>query len=276
MSRNAARYQQDNGGRGKPNGKGKARAGRDPHKEKVERGEAMIAEDRANKFSQEYNLGWFHPRGNQQRIVDSFYDNVFTVVKGTSGTGKTATAVWLALKSLRDRDVRQVVYIKTPVESAVAGDTLGFLKGDLESKLSAFMEPLKVLLEDFLPKAKIQADTESKKIWLTVPNFAQGISFKDVVVIVDEAQNLTPAILKLLLERCGENCRYIVMGDPKQCYAAKKRENGFDDLIRRVTYENYGALFSRFNGMFGYVEMTPEDNQRSPASKLITEIYDDI
>lgn len=271
MSKNALRFQ------GKNSGKMKARSGSDPHQSRVERGEQMIAEDMARKqFSQDYNLSWFHPRGNQQRIVDSFYDNVFTVVKGTSGTGKSATAMWLALKALKERDVRQIVYIKTPVESAVAGDTLGFLKGDLDQKLLAFMEPIKVLLEDFLPKSKIQADTESKKIWLTVPNYAQGITFNDAVIIVDEAQNLTPAIIKLLLERCGDNTRFIVLGDPKQCYAAKKRENGFDDLIKRVTYENYGALFPRYSGMFGYVEMTPEDNQRSPASKLVTEIYDDI
>lgn len=254
----------------------KSRRREDKHEARVNRGNQQLREDlNKRQFGNDWTLDWFNPKGLQLDCIDSFIKNTFTIINGPSGSGKTSTALWCALHSLKNRDASQIVFIKNPVECS--DDLIGYLSGNEQDKLSAHFDTTKRIFHQFMSKNKLECDISKDKIRLTIPNFLLGATLPNAVVIIDEGQTMSPPIMKMLLERCGENSKYIILGDPTQRYAAKKRADGFSDLIERVTVpipHTLDARTSKYPRDFGYIKMTRHDNQRSEGSKLINMIYE--
>ena len=244
---------------------------RDKHNEKVDRGNTQLVDDK--KHDNDWNLDWFRPRGLQQDCEVSFKRDLFTVINAPSGCGKTTTALWWALSQLRSNNYQQLIFLKNPTE--VGDDKIGFLSGSESDKLMAHMDTTKRIFHEFVSKGKLEVDMSKDKIRLTIPNFLLGATFDNSIVIIDECQNMSPNTIKLLLERCGKNTKYILLGDKSQRYAVTKRADGFEDFISRTTISQQGITFSRCEPMVGYVKMSRHDNQRSDGSAFINKIYDE-
>lgn len=221
-------------------------------------------------FNSDYKLDQFHPEGDQNLIVQSMIQNDLTIARGPAGTGKTSTALWQALRMLKAGHTRGILFIKNPTE--VGDDQIGFLSGDKREKLSAHYETTKRIFHQFVSPGKLDSDIASGKIELTIPNYALGATWDNKVILIDESQLMSPTTIKLLLERTGENSKVVLIGDPKQTYAVKKRENGLSDLIKRVIKFEDGDAYPLVD-YIGYVELQSIDNKRSRLSQFITEIY---
>lgn len=244
----------------------------DKHEQKVKRGYDQLAQDRRKKeFNNDWNLDWFKPKGSQIFVEDSFNEHTFTIVDAPSGCGKSSIALWLALHGLKSQDFNKLVFIKSPTE--VGDDQLGFLSGDKSDKLLAHMETTRYIFHEFMAVNKFEADESAGRIRLTVPNFVLGTTWDYSAVIIDESQLMSPNTMKLLLERCGVDTKYLILGDSRQRYAVKKRSDGFRDFIEKVTYLQDGQRFSKYDHV-GYIRMTTDENQRSEGSKFITKLYE--
>jgi len=239
--------------------------------DKVNDGSRQIA-DETKAASEKYNTGWFKPTEKQLALVDSLHNNPLTLCDSSSGTGKSTTVIYHALKELAAGHYRQIIFIKTPNESS--DDAIGFLPNSADDKISVHMEATRSVFRDFMSKAKLELEEKRERIVLTIPNFIQGRTLTNCFVIIDEAQSISPNILKLLLERCGEGATYAVLGDKFQCYSFKKRENGLRYLIDRVTEVNEDGIRVSKEPLIGYVEMTAKDNMRSELSRRVVEIFE--
>lgn len=236
-------------------------------------GEDLLKKDKCKEHNEDnWNLDWFKPEGMQHEIIESINKNVFTLVNGPSGVGKTSTALWKALSALKNRDYAELVFAKNPTEAG--DDKIGFLSGDEQDKLQAHYETTKLIFQNFMTTQKLENDLK-QKIRLTIPNFLLGATFDNAIVLLDECQLMSKDTVKLLLERCGKHTKYVVMGDSRQRYAVSKRNDGFADLINKVTVEHQGIRVSKHPSMFGYVKLSRADNQRSEGSKFINKIYEE-
>lgn len=241
---------------------------------RLAQGERLLAEDRRNKESDnDWNLSWFTPKGLQLDCVESIQNNIFTIIDGPSGSGKTTVALWMALQALKSRHYDKLIFLKNPTE--VGDDQLGFLSGNEEDKLVAHMSTTKEIFDNFISRNKLDNDIRRQKIRLTIPNFLLGATFDNVFCIIDEAQLMSPDTIKLLTERCGKGSKYVILGDSKQRYAVKKRNDGFNDFIKRCTIEHLGNRYSKYEPMVGYVRMSRHDNQRGEGSKFINKLYEE-
>jgi predicted ribonuclease YlaK len=241
---------------------------RNTRKVKQIRGEERESSSKFNSFA----LDWFSPVGNQQAIIDSIDVNDLTIVDSPSGTGKSTTVLWKALTEYKNRHFKKVYLIKTPTE--VGTDQIGFLPSSAEDKISVHMESMKSIFYQFISKEKLENDIKSGNIILTIPNFLLGVTLDDSFIIIEESQTLNPDTVKLIAERCGQNSVVVVVGDSRQRYSVKKREDGFKDLIDKVTILNEDGSRTPKYDTVGYIKMTSDNNMRSALSKLITEIYD--
>lgn len=229
------------------------------------RGEKQLLNDfRQKQFDNDWKLDWFHPQGLQREVIESIYHNTFTIVDAPSGCGKTSTAIWYGLTSLKDREVDHLKFIKNPTE--IGDDKIGFLQGSDKDKLAGHLSSSKGIFHDFMHKNKLEADISREKIQLMIPNFELGSTWDSSFIIIDECQLMSPSTMKFLLERCGQGSKYVILGDSGQRYAVSHRQDGFRDLIDRVTESNCPS--------FGYIKMTRDDNQRSEGSKLINLLYE--
>lgn len=253
-----------------------ARKNKDRNQAKVDRGHQQLAQDQKQKeFDNDWNLSWFNPEGLQKDCVYAIDHCTFTIIDAPSGCGKTTTALWTGLHALKNREVNQLIFIKNPTE--VGDDKIGFLSGDEQDKLQAHMDTTKRIFHTFMSKNKLDCDMSKDKIRLTIPNFVLGSTWDNAFIILDECQLMSPQTMKLLLERCGKNTKYVILGDAAQRYAVSKRNDGFSDLIEKSTvpvpHTNLRA--SKYTHDFGYVRMSRHDNQRSEGSKLINMIYEE-
>lgn len=239
--------------------------------DKVNAGNKQLV-DETKHSAEKFNTGWFKPTEKQLELIDSLSVNPLTLCDSSSGTGKSTTVIYHALKELSAGHYRQIIFIKTPNESS--DDAIGFLPNSAEDKISVHMEATRSVFRDFMSKAKLELEEKREKIVLTIPNFIQGRTLTNCFVIIDEAQSISPNILKLLLERCGEGSTYAVLGDKFQCYSFKKRENGLRYLIDRVTELNDEGIRISKEPLIGYVEMTAKDNMRSELSRRVVEIFE--
>lgn len=239
--------------------------------EKIENGQQQII-DETKTAKEKFNTGWFSPTDAQKRLIQSMQENPLTLCDASSGVGKSTTVIYHALRELSAGNYSQIVFIKTPNESS--DDPIGFLPNSATDKISVHMEATRSVFRDFMSKAKLELEEKREKIVLTIPNFIQGKTLTNCFVIIDEAQSISPKILKLLLERCGEDSTYVVLGDKYQCYSYKKRDNGLKDLIDKVTVVEDGERKSK-EPLIGYVEMTAKDNMRSDLSRRVVEIYEE-
>lgn len=241
-------------------------------KQKQENGERRNVAKKPN-MNQDYTLDWYRPKGKQQDIQNAMETKELIIVNSPSGTGKSSTIIHKALKEYRNGNYQKIVLIKTPVESG--DDQIGFLSGDKKEKLSSHMESMKSIFHQFVSKNKLENDIANGNIVLDVPNYLQGKTIDNAIIILEEAQVMSPTTVKLCAERAGRNSIVVVAGDSDQRYAIKKRSNGLEDLIDRVTYENYNVRFPTHRETVAYIEMDSSHNMRSSLSRYITDIYRD-
>lgn len=163
-----------------------------------------------------YNINGrpIYPRNeNQCRLVEEYNRNDMVFAVGPAGTGKTYTAIALAVKALKNREIRKIILSRPAVE---AGEKLGFLPGDMRDKIDPYLQPLYDALEDMIPIAKLKEHMDNNIIQIAPLAFMRGRTLNDAVVILDEAQNTTPQQIKMFLTRMGSNTKMIITGDLTQ------------------------------------------------------------
>ncbi|SNR15337.1 PhoH family protein [Tenacibaculum jejuense] len=178
---------------------------------------------------------------NQRKMVQLMKENDLLFAVGPAGTGKTYTAVALAVKALKEKDVRRIILTRPAVES---GENLGFLPGDLKEKLDPYMQPLYDGLRDMIPSEKLQAYIENGTIQIAPLAFMRGRTLDNAFVILDEAQNTTHAQMKMFLTRMGKNAKFVITGDPGQIDLPRKQVSGLKEaLLALKSIEGVGQIF---------------------------------
>ena len=200
---------------------------------------------------------------NQRKLVDLTKKNDLVFAIGPAGTGKTYTGVALAVKALKEKQVRRIILTRPAVE---AGENLGFLPGDLKEKLDPYMQPLYDALRDMIPHEKLDSHIEKGVIQIAPLAFMRGRTLDNAFVILDEAQNTTHAQMKMFLTRMGKNAKFMITGDPGQI-----------DLPRRVISGLKEALLilKDMDGV-GIVQLDDKDVIRHRLVKKIISAYRDI
>ena len=160
---------------------------------------------------------------NQQRLVEAVKQNDMVFAIGPAGTGKTYTAVALAVRALKNKEIRRIILTRPAVE---AGENLGFLPGDLRDKLDPYLQPLYDALRDMIPQQKLLSYWEDNTIEIAPLAFMRGRTLDNAFVILDEAQNATAAQLKMFLTRMGRNAKFIITGDITQIDLPRHQQSG--------------------------------------------------
>jgi len=198
---------------------------------------------------------------NQKRMVELMKDNDILFAIGPAGTGKTYTAVALAVKALKNKEIKRIILARPAVE---AGENLGFLPGDLKEKIDPYLRPLYDALDDMIPAEKLKFYIENRVIEIAPMAFMRGRTLDNAYVILDEAQNATDLQLKMFLTRMGPNAKFIVTGDLSQIDLPKKSQSG---LLKAVN------ILEGIKGIhFAY--LTFEDVVRHRLVKDIIKAYD--
>jgi phosphate starvation-inducible PhoH-like protein len=166
---------------------------------------------------------------NQQRLTEAFGENDLLFATGPAGSGKTYTAIALAVRALKNREVRKIILSRPAVE---AGEKLGFLPGDMKEKIDPYLQPLYDALEDMIPIAKLKEYIENKVIRIAPLAFMRGRTLGDAVIILDEAQNTTIPQIKMFLTRLGMNAKMIVTGDVTQIDLPPSQVSGLIHAMR--------------------------------------------
>lgn len=198
---------------------------------------------------------------NQKKMVELMSNNDILFAIGPAGTGKTYTAVALAVRALKNKEIKRIILARPAVE---AGENLGFLPGDLKEKIDPYLRPLYDALDDMIPPEKLKFYIENRVIEIAPMAFMRGRTLDNAYVILDEAQNATDLQLKMFLTRMGPNAKFIVTGDLSQIDLPKKTQSG---LLKAVN------ILDGIKGIhFAY--LTFEDVVRHRLVKDIIKAYD--
>ncbi len=165
---------------------------------------------------------------NQRKLVQLMSNNDMVFAVGPAGTGKTYTGVALAVKALKEKQVRRIILTRPAVE---AGENLGFLPGDLKEKLDPYMQPLYDALRDMIPPEKLESHIEKGIIQIAPLAFMRGRTLDNAFVILDEAQNTTHAQMKMFLTRMGKNAKFMITGDPGQIDLPRRVISGLKEAL---------------------------------------------
>ena len=198
---------------------------------------------------------------NQQLLVKAFENNDLVFATGPAGSGKTFVAIALAVKALKNKEVRKIILSRPAVE---AGEKLGFLPGEMKDKLDPYLQPLYDALQDMIPAAKLKEYMENNVIQIAPLAFMRGRTLNDAVIILDEAQNTTTHQIKMFLTRSGMNAKMIVTGDVTQIDLPPSTTSG---LIQAM------QILKGVNGI-GKIEFTKKDIVRHKLVQRIVEAYD--
>ena len=198
---------------------------------------------------------------NQQLLVKAFENNDLVFATGPAGSGKTFVAIALAVKALKNKEVRKIILSRPAVE---AGEKLGFLPGEKKDKLDPYLQPLYDALQDMIPAAKLKEYMENNVIQIAPLAFMRGRTLNDAVIILDEAQNTTTHQIKMFLTRLGMNAKMIVTGDVTQIDLPPSTTSG---LIQAM------QILKGVNGI-GKIEFTKKDIVRHKLVQRIVEAYD--
>lgn len=180
---------------------------------------------------------------NQQKLVEAYYKNDMLFAIGPAGSGKTYLSIALAVRALKNKEVRKIILSRPAVE---AGEKLGFLPGDMRDKIDPYLQPLYDALEDMIPSLKLQELMQQNVIQIAPLAFMRGRTLNDAVVILDEAQNTTTAQIKMFLTRMGTNTKMIVTGDMTQIDLPGGVKSGLRDA-REVLEGVEGISFTEMN-----------------------------
>ncbi len=198
---------------------------------------------------------------NQRKMVDAIIKNDMLFAVGPAGTGKTYTAVALAVRALKNKEVKKIILTRPAVE---AGENLGFLPGDLKEKLDPYMQPLYDALGDMIAPEKLTYYLENRVIQIAPLAFMRGRTLDNAFVILDEAQNATEGQLKMFLTRMGSSAKFVITGDLTQIDLPKHQPSGLPQAIR---------LLKNVEGI-DIVELDGTDVIRHKLVKKIIEMYD--
>ena len=198
---------------------------------------------------------------NQMKLVEAFNESDLTFAIGPAGSGKTYTAIALAVRALKNKEIRKITLSRPAVE---AGEKLGFLPGDMKEKIDPYLQPLYDALQDMIPAAKLQEYMESNVIQIAPLAFMRGRTLSDAVVILDEAQNTTTQQIKMFLTRMGMNTKMIVTGDITQIDLPPSQTSGLVQALH---------ILKGVKGI-SVVEMNKKDIVRHRLVERIVEAYD--
>lgn len=198
---------------------------------------------------------------NQQLLVHSFMENDMTFAVGPAGSGKTYTGIALAVRALKNKEIRKIILSRPAVE---AGEKLGFLPGDMKEKIDPYLQPLYDALEDMIPAQKLREMMEQGIIQIAPLAFMRGRTLNDAVVILDEAQNTTGAQLKMFLTRMGINTKMIITGDVTQIDLPHSTRSGLIEALRIL--DNVPGI--------GFVHLDKKDIVRHKLVTRIVEAYE--
>ncbi len=200
---------------------------------------------------------------NQKRLVESMnkYDMVFAI--GPAGTGKTYTGIALAVKALKEKQVKRIILTRPAVE---AGENLGFLPGDLHEKLDPYMQPLYDALRDMIAVKTLQNHLEKGVIQIAPLAFMRGRTLDNAFVILDEAQNASHSQMKMFLTRMGKNAKFIITGDPGQIDLPRRMISGLKEAL--LILKNYNEI--------GIIYLDDKDVIRHPLVKKVIDAYKTI
>jgi len=198
---------------------------------------------------------------NQQRLVDAYAKNDLVFALGPAGTGKTYIAIALAVRSLKNKEVRKIILSRPAVE---AGEKLGFLPGDMKDKIDPYLQPLYDALEDMIPAAKLKEYMDSNTIQIAPLAFMRGRTLNDAIVVLDEAQNTTTHQIKMFLTRLGMNSKMIITGDVTQIDLPRSVNSGLIQALK---------ILDGVNGI-GKVEFGKKDIVRHALVQRIVEAYE--
>ena len=198
---------------------------------------------------------------NQRRLVEAWQTNDMLFAVGPAGSGKTYTAIALAVRALKNKEIKKIVLSRPAVE---AGEKLGFLPGDMKEKIDPYLQPLYDALEEMIPPAKLQEYMQANVIQIAPLAFMRGRTLNDAVVILDEAQNTTTAQIKMFLTRMGWNTKMIVTGDRTQIDLPRSTPSGLIEAIR---------ILGGIPGI-AFIEMNKGDIVRHKLVTRIVEAYE--
>ena len=198
---------------------------------------------------------------NQQRLVKAFEENDLVFATGPAGTGKTFVAIALAVKALKNKEIRKIILSRPAVE---AGEKLGFLPGEMKDKLDPYLQPLYDALQDMVPGAKLKEYMENNVIQIAPLAFMRGRTLNDAVIILDEAQNTTTHQIKMFLTRLGMNAKMIITGDVTQIDLPPTATSGLVQAMQ---------ILKGVKGI-GKVEFEKKDIVRHKLVQRIVEAYD--
>jgi phosphate starvation-inducible protein PhoH and related proteins len=200
---------------------------------------------------------------NQKKLVESIKNNDMVFAIGPAGSGKTYTAVTLAVRALKNKEVRKIILTRPAVE---AGENLGFLPGDLKEKLDPYMQPLYDALYDMIPPDKLEQFILNKVIQIAPLAFMRGRTLDNAFVILDEAQNATESQMKMFLTRMGASAKFVITGDISQIDLPRQQPSGLVQASKLL--ENTDGI--------GFVYLDNKDVIRHNIVKRVLEKYDAI
>ena len=200
---------------------------------------------------------------NQRKIIDSVHKNDMVFAIGPAGTGKTYTGIALAVKALKNKNVKRIILTRPAIE---AGENLGFLPGDLKEKLDPYMQPLYDSLKDMIPSEKLKKYMEDEVIQIAPLAFMRGRTLDNAFVILDEGQNTTHSQMKMFLTRMGKNAKFIITGDPGQVDLPRNAISGIKEAI---------LILKNTLGV-GIVHLDESDVIRNKLVKKIVDAYKNI
>lgn len=196
----------------------------------------------------------------QKKYIATIKSHIITFATGSAGTGKTYVAAAMAAQALDNHSVDRIIVTRPAVE---AGESLGFLPGELDEKFDPYLQPFRMVLEERLGKARVEYMLKSKMIEAIPLGYLRGRTFKRAFVILDEAQNTTPKQMKMFLTRIGLDTKVVINGDSSQVDI--HGANGLDDAIRRIS----------FIPQVGHVNFTRDDVVRAGIVSEIIQAYDE-
>tara|TARA_Y100000991_G_C21975423_1_gene351926 strand:- start:7797 stop:8747 length:951 start_codon:yes stop_codon:yes gene_type:complete len=200
---------------------------------------------------------------NQRKIIDSIIKNDMVFAIGPAGTGKTYTGIALAVKALKNKNVKRIILTRPAIE---AGENLGFLPGDLKEKLDPYMQPLYDSLKDMIPSEKLKKYMEDEVIQIAPLAFMRGRTLDNAFVILDEGQNTTHSQMKMFLTRMGKNAKFIITGDPGQVDLPRNTISGIKEAI----------LILKNTPGVGIIHLDETDVIRNKLVKKIVDAYKNI
>lgn len=198
---------------------------------------------------------------NQRKMLEAAKKNDIVFAIGPAGTGKTYTAVAIAVLALKEREIRRIILTRPAVE---AGENLGFLPGDLKEKIDPYLRPLYDALEDMIPSDKLKSMVESRTVEIAPLAFMRGRTLDNCYVILDEAQNSTDLQLKMFLTRMGPNAKLIITGDLTQVDLPRKQMSGLGKALR---------ILDNIKGI-SIIQLDTDDVVRHRLVKDIIQAYD--